>query len=63
MSMVDVALMRGLLRAVLPGTRSSGGRRDQCPAVGAGNVLRDLLQSETVPSVRLTDIFRQDESK
>lgn len=63
MSMVDVALMRGLLRAVLPGTRLIlVGDADQLPSVGAGNVLRDLLQSDVVPSVRLTDIFRQDES-
>lgn len=63
MSMVDVALMRGLLRAVLPGTRLIlVGDADQLPSVGAGNVLRDMLQSEAVPSVRLTDIFRQDES-
>ena len=63
MSMVDVALMRGLLRAVLPGTRLIlVGDADQLPSVGAGNVLRDLLASEVVPSVRLTDIFRQEES-
>jgi exodeoxyribonuclease V alpha subunit len=63
MSMVDVALMRGLLRAVLPGTRLIlVGDADQLPSVGAGNVLRDMLQSDAVPSVRLTDIFRQDES-
>ncbi len=62
MSMVDVALMRGLLRAVLPGTRLIlVGDADQLPSVGAGNVLRDLLQSDAVPTVRLTDIFRQDE--
>jgi exodeoxyribonuclease V alpha subunit len=61
MSMVDVALMRGLLRAVLPGTRVIlVGDADQLPSVGAGNVLRDILQSDAVPSVRLTDIFRQE---
>jgi len=55
--------MRGLLRAVQPGTRLIlVGDADQLPSVGAGNVLSDLLKSETVPSVRLTDIFRQDES-
>ncbi len=63
MSMVDALLMRGLLRAVLPGTRLIlVGDADQLPSVGAGNVLRDILQSDVVPSVRLTDIFRQDES-
>ena len=63
MSMVDVMLMRGLLRAVLPGTRLIlVGDADQLPSVGAGNVLSDILQSDAVPSIRLTDIFRQDES-
>ncbi|MEG0640784.1 MAG: ATP-dependent RecD-like DNA helicase [Clostridia bacterium] len=63
MSMVDVSLMRGLLRAILTGTRLIlVGDADQLPSVGAGNVLRDILQSDVVPSVRLTDIFRQDES-
>lgn len=63
MSMVDVTLMRGLLRAVIPGTRLIlVGDADQLPSVGAGNVLSDILQSDAVPSVRLTDIFRQDES-
>lgn len=63
MSMVDVMLMRGLLRAILPGTRVLlVGDADQLPSVGAGNVLRDILQSDVVPSVRLTNIFRQDES-
>ena len=61
MSMVDVQLMRGLLRAVLPGTRLIlVGDADQLPSVGAGNVLRDILQSDAVPSVRLKDIFRQE---
>ena len=63
MSMVDVKLMRGLLRAILPGTRLIlVGDGDQLPSVGAGNVLSDILNSDAVPSVRLTDIFRQDES-
>lgn len=62
MSMVDVSLMCGLLRAILEGTRLiMVGDADQLPSVGAGNVLRDILDSDVVPSVRLTDIFRQDE--
>ena len=62
MSMVDIYLMRGLLRALLPGTRLiMVGDADQLPSVGAGNVLRDILDSQVVPSVRLTEIFRQDE--
>ena len=63
MSMVDVTLMRGLMRAILPGTRVIlVGDADQLPSVGAGNVLKDVLDSDVVPSIRLKDIFRQDES-
>ncbi|MBQ1418857.1 MAG: ATP-dependent RecD-like DNA helicase, partial [Firmicutes bacterium] len=60
MSMVDILLMEGLLAAVKPGTRLIlVGDADQLPSVGAGNVLRDILASETVQAVRLKDIFRQ----
>lgn len=60
MSMVDVPLMHALLRATAPGTRLiMVGDSDQLPPVGAGNVLRDLVASEQVPVVRLTEIFRQ----
>lgn len=63
MSMVDIFLMRSLLRALVPGTRLvMVGDADQLPSVGAGNVLSDVLQSGVVPSVRLTEIFRQDEA-
>ena len=59
-SMIDLMLMRSLLRAVEPGTRLIiVGDSDQLPSVGAGNVLGDILRSGVVPSVRLTDIFRQ----
>ena len=62
MSMVDIFLMRSMLRALVPGTRLiMVGDADQLPSVGAGNVLRDILDSGVVPSVRLTEIFRQDE--
>ena len=62
MSMVDVTLMRALLQATLPGTRLIlVGDADQLPSVGAGNVLRDMLASDILPSVRLTEIFRQAE--
>ena len=62
-SMVDLMLMRSLLRAVEPGTRLLlVGDADQLPSVGAGNVLGDILQSGAVPAVRLTDIFRQGET-
>ena len=60
MSMVDIFLMRALLRALRPGTRLvMVGDADQLPSVGAGNVLRDLIASEAVRVVRLTEIFRQ----
>ena len=63
MSMVDVLLFQSLLNALKPNCRIiMVGDEDQLPSVGAGNVLSDILQSDAVPSVRLTDIFRQDES-
>ena len=62
MSMVDVFLMRSLLRAMKPGTRLvMVGDADQLPSVGPGNVLGDLLRSGIIPSVRLTEVYRQDE--
>ncbi len=62
MSMVDIFLMRSLLRAVTPGTRLiMVGDADQLPSVGAGNVLKDILESGVAPAVKLTEIFRQDE--
>ena len=62
MSMVDILLMEALLRAVRPGTRLIlVGDADQLPPVGAGNVLKDILSCDTIPSCRLTDIFRQAE--
>ena len=60
MSMVDQFLMCSLLRALKPGTRLiMVGDADQLPSVGAGNVLSDLLQSDVIPYVRLSEIFRQ----
>ena len=59
-SMVDNGLMSALLRAVKPGARIVIiGDADQLPSVGAGNVLRDLLESGRFATVRLTEIFRQ----
>ncbi len=59
-SMVDTGLMCALLRAVKPGARMIIiGDADQLPSVGAGNVLRDLLESECFATVRLVEIFRQ----
>ena len=60
MSMVDIFLMKALLCALRPGTRLLlVGDVDQLPSVGAGNVLKDLIKSETLRVVRLTEIFRQ----
>ncbi len=60
MSMVDVLLMYSLLKAMPPGGRMIlVGDADQLHSVGSGNVLRDLLESEVIPTCRLTDIFRQ----
>ncbi len=59
-SMVDILLFYHLLKA-LP--RDAHlllvGDADQLPSVGPGNVLRDLLKSEAIPTVRLTELFRQ----
>lgn len=60
MSMVDIYLMNSLLQAVSPGTRLVlVGDSNQLPSVGAGNVLRDLIDSRSFPTVKLTHIFRQ----
>lgn len=61
-SMVDLLLMYNLLKAVPPGARLVlVGDADQLPAVGAGNVLRDVIASGAVPVVRLKIVFRQGE--
>ena len=59
-SMVDLMLMYSLLRALRPGCRLVlVGDPDQLPSVGAGNVFSDILRSEVVRTIRLTEIFRQ----
>ncbi len=59
-SMVDIYLIHALLKAVSPGTRLIlVGDVNQLPSVGAGNVLRDMIESEKFPVVRLNRIFRQ----
>ncbi len=59
-SMMDLALMASLLRAVKPGSHLILiGDSDQLPSVGAGNVLSDLIGSEAIATIRLTEIFRQ----
>ncbi len=59
-SMMDLVLFYNLLKAVPPGCRLVlVGDVDQLPSVGAGNVLRDIIQSGALPCVRLNTIFRQ----
>lgn len=59
-SMVDIILMYSLLKAVKLGTRLLlVGDSDQLPSVGAGNVLKDIIDSEVIKTVRLNEIFRQ----
>ena len=61
-SMIDLMLMLGLTDAIKPGTRLVlVGDYDQLPSVGAGNVLRDIIESEYVHTVILREIFRQAE--
>ena len=62
MSMVDILLMRALLAAIPPGGRLiMVGDADQLPPVGPGGVFADVLKSGVVPSVALSEIFRQAE--
>ncbi|MGI0120018.1 SF1B family DNA helicase RecD2 [Zooshikella sp. RANM57] len=59
-SMVDVVLMNQLLRAVANNTAVLlVGDVDQLPSVGPGSVLADIINSNTVPIAKLTEIFRQ----
>lgn len=59
-SMVDTLLFNSLLRALKPGCRLIlVGDTDQLPAVGAGSVLHDLIDSGLLPVVKLTQVFRQ----
>ena len=59
-SMVDVSLMQSLLKAV-PDRAAVliVGDIDQLPSVGPGQVLADIIGSQAVPVVRLTEVFRQ----
>lgn len=59
-SMIDIVLMNSLLKAIPPNMRLiMVGDIDQLPSVGAGNVLRDIIDSGSFPVIRLTRIFRQ----
>ena len=59
-SMIDITLMQALVRALRRGSRLILiGDSNQLPSVGAGNVLDDLISSQTIRTVALTEIFRQ----
>ena len=59
-SMIDIQLMYSFLRAVKKGAKVIfAGDSDQLPSVGPGNVLADICESEQIPVIRLTHIFRQ----
>ena len=61
-SMLDIELAAALLEAVPPDCRLVlVGDSDQLPSVGPGNVLADLIASDTIPVIRLDRVFRQAE--
>jgi len=61
-SMMDILLMSSLLQAMKRGSRLvMVGDADQLPPVGPGNVFADVIKSGAVPTVALTEIFRQAE--
>lgn len=60
MSMVDIILMKHLTDALSSRTRLiMVGDSDQLPSVGAGNVLKDIIDSHSIECIKLTEIFRQ----
>ncbi|MDE6725042.1 MAG: AAA family ATPase, partial [Ruminiclostridium sp.] len=60
MSMVDVLLLEALLRALkTSASLIMVGDSHQLPSVGAGNMLKDLIAANDIPTVELTKIFRQ----
>lgn len=59
-SMVDITLVHAILKALKSDCRILlVGDADQLPSVGPGNVFSDIIRSGVVPTVRLTEIFRQ----
>lgn len=61
MSMVDVSLFYHLLKALKSTTRLiMVGDKDQLQSVGAGNVLKDMIESEKITTIFLHQIYRQD---
>jgi exodeoxyribonuclease V alpha subunit len=60
MSMVDIVLMNFLIKGVNEKARLVLiGDSDQLPSVGPGSVLKDLIESDVIPTIRLTEIYRQ----
>lgn len=60
-SMLDVYLAYSLMYAIAPGSKVLFvGDVDQLPSIGAGSVLKDLIDSETIPVVRLCKVYRQE---
>ena len=61
-SMIDVSLMASFLHAIKHGARVIfSGDADQLPSVGPGNVLNDIIKSNSIPVIKLNKIFRQAE--
>jgi len=59
-SMIDMLLMHHLLKAIpVAATFIMVGDVNQLPSVGAGNVLKDIIDSSIIPVVQLNEIFRQ----
>ena len=60
MSMIDIFLMNYLVKALFQGTKLIlVGDVDQLPSVGPGSILKDIINSEKIPTITLTEIFRQ----
>lgn len=60
MSMVDTAVMNYLVKGLKETTRLVLiGDADQLPSVGAGSILKDLIESSIIPTINLTEIYRQ----
>jgi exodeoxyribonuclease V alpha subunit len=60
MSMVDIVLMNFLIKGVSDKSRLVLiGDSDQLPSVGPGSVLKDLIESDVIPTIRLKEIYRQ----
>ncbi|MCH5210599.1 MAG: ATP-dependent RecD-like DNA helicase [Oscillospiraceae bacterium] len=61
-SMIDISLMSSFLKAVKQGARIIlSGDADQLPSVGPGNIIHDMIESNTIPVIQLNRIFRQAE--